>query len=102
MIHNDTSVQMTQKQNLSFDRQKNMPMLINDETSNYQELVKKDDKEEEKVLEIKRIECEQRLIVDRMIQLELQKQRLRNLLDVLHSLDSDDDDDDDDDSIDDD
>ncbi|CAF0969015.1 unnamed protein product [Adineta steineri] len=65
-------------------------MSIKDQNNKYQQIIGKDG---DKASEIKRIECEQRLIVERMLRLEVQKERLQNLLDVLQSLDSDQDDD---------
>jgi len=52
----------------------------------------------QKALEIKKIEYQQRSIVERMIHVKLQQERLQTLLDELQSMDSDDDDDDDDDN----
>lgn len=72
-----------------------MAILINEKLNKYQELIEQDDKK----LEIKQIESEQRAIIDRMIHLELQKQRLQNLLNVLQSVDSEFSSDDDDQSL---
>jgi hypothetical protein len=72
-----------------------MAVVINDETSKYQESIQKCNTQDDKLLEIKQIESEQRLIIERMVHVELQKQRLQNLLDTLQTLESDSDSDDD-------
>jgi hypothetical protein len=72
-----------------------MAVLINNETSKYQESLQKCNTQDDKLLEIKQIESEQRLIIERMVHVELQKQRLQNLLDTLQTLESDSDSDDD-------
>jgi hypothetical protein len=96
MINNDTFIQMAQTHNSSPNRQKNIDMFNKNETNACPELLKECAKEGDKALEIKQIEYEQRLIVERMIRLELQKEQVQKLLNVLHSLDSDDDEEDDD------
>jgi len=72
-----------------------MAVVINDDTSKYQESIQKCNTQDDKLLEIKQIESEQRLIIERMVHVELQKQRLQNLLDTLQTLESDSDSDDD-------
>jgi hypothetical protein len=72
-----------------------MAVVINDKTSKYQESIQKCNTQDEKLLEIKQIESEQRLIIERMVHVELQKQRLQNLLDTLQNLESESDSDDD-------
>ncbi len=98
MINNDPSISTSHKENLSSNRQKNMIMLNEEEASKYPELLKKCNKEDDKISEIKQIECEQRVIAERMILLELQKKRLQDLLSLLQTMESDDDDDGDDQS----
>jgi hypothetical protein len=94
MITNDTFIQMAQTQNLPSNRQKNMDMLTKNEVKECLELMAECTIDGDgKALEIKKIEYEQRLIVERMIRVSLQKERLQNLLEVLQSLDSDDDND---------
>ncbi|CAF0885004.1 unnamed protein product [Rotaria sp. Silwood1] len=80
---------------LSSNTQENIMVLTNGERGKHQELLQKNDKECDEVLEIKQIEFEQRLIIQRMVHLEVEKERLKNLLNALKSLGSDDDDDDD-------
>jgi hypothetical protein len=94
MINNDTFIQIPYTQNLSSNRRKNIIILANEDASKYPELLQECNKEDDKTLEIKQIECQQRLIAERLSFLELEKKRLENLLNVLQSSDSDDDDDD--------
>jgi len=69
-------------------------MSTKEETNKlYPELLQKCNKEDDKASEIKQIESEQRLIVEQMIRLELQRKRFQNILNVLQTMDSDDDED---------
>ncbi|CAF2404718.1 unnamed protein product [Rotaria sp. Silwood2] len=86
---------MSDTQKLSCNTQPNTMMFTNDEKNKHQELRQKCGKEYDEVLEIKQIEFEQCLIIKRMVQLELQKERLKGILNALQSLDSEDDGDDD-------
>jgi hypothetical protein len=78
-----------------------MTILPSEEASKYPDLLEKCNKEDNKALEIKQIECKQRMIAERLIHLELQKKRLQDCLNALQASNSDDDDDEDDDDGDD-
>jgi hypothetical protein len=65
-------------------------MVISDQTNKSHESNQNCNREEDKLQQIKQIECEQRLIIERMIRVEFEKKRLESLLNMLRSLDSDD------------
>ncbi|CAF3231377.1 unnamed protein product [Rotaria socialis] len=90
---------MPKTEKLFSDSTQNIMKLANEGISNRQDLMQTCGTESDEALEIQQIELEQRLIIQRMIHLELQKEKLKGLLNALHLLDSDDDSDDDDDRV---
>ena len=63
--------------------------MNNIETNKREELNQNRAQEGDKIQEINQIEHEQRLIVERMLRLNLEKERLHDLLDMLQCSDSD-------------
>lgn len=68
-----------------------------DGTRKHDDLLQSRTTESLAALEIQNIEIQQSIIIQRMVNLEVEKQKLKNLLKVVRSLDSTDDESDDDD-----
>ncbi|CAF2113055.1 unnamed protein product [Rotaria magnacalcarata] len=83
---------MSKTQKLFCDSTQNIMTLANEDISKKQDSMQTCGKESDEALEIQQIELKQHSIIQRLIHLELQKERLKGLLNALHSLDSDDDD----------
>ncbi|UJR21128.1 hypothetical protein I4U23_024228 [Adineta vaga] len=65
-----------------------MSMYMKDQSNKCQQSLN-NMQDDNKAAEIQKIESQQRLIIQRMIRVEMQKEKLKHLLDVLQSLDSD-------------
>ncbi|CAF0821696.1 unnamed protein product [Adineta ricciae] len=64
-------------------------MHMKDASNNPQQAPRSDKKEPHEATEIETIEREQRAVVERMMQVQIQQARVKHLLDVLQSLDDD-------------
>lgn len=88
---------MSETKNIISNSTKNIMMHDKDGTRKHDDLLQSRTTESLAALEIQNIEIQQSIIIQRMVNLEVEKQKLKNLLKVVRSLDSTDDESDDDD-----